>query len=254
MNVAQATIKDILANQEFLDIMSSVGLILGQEADPKQMRFANVVFLADSDVDGGHINTLLTNFFFQFWPELYSMGCIQIAKAPLFEVVTDKKTHYFESDSELEKFKENTAEKIREIFRNKGLGEMSPEAWKWVLSKEKYTEITIESPTKAKQMLNICFGKDASLRKELLMDVNKGESTSVTRGKTNEESAAHGDYKSGSDKPTKSVTKKKVAKKATAKKATTTKKKVAKKVKETKPSKSAKNKKGVLADMVNYVD
>jgi len=106
MNVAQATIKDILANQEFLDIMSSVGLILGQEADPKQMRFANVVFLADSDVDGGHINTLLTNFFFQFWPELYSMGCIQIAKAPLFEVVTDKKTHYFESDSELEKFKE----------------------------------------------------------------------------------------------------------------------------------------------------
>jgi DNA gyrase/topoisomerase IV subunit B len=92
MNVSQASIKEVLENQEFADIMSSIGLAIGQKADPAELRYSKIVFLADSDVDGGHINTLLTNFFFTFWPEMFEMGMIQIAKAPLFEVVTDKGT------------------------------------------------------------------------------------------------------------------------------------------------------------------
>lgn len=262
MNVAQAGIKDILNNQEFSDIMASVGLALGQEAELAKMRYSKVVFLADSDVDGGHINTLLTNFFYQFWPELFEMGCIQIAKAPLFEVITDKKTHYFESDKELEGFRDTTAEKIREIHRNKGLGEMSPEAWKFVLSKEKYTEITAADAGRAKEMLNICFGKDTNLRKELLMDVNEGEETSVTLGKD------EGDFKAPVKKA-KKVAKKKVVKKAAKKVATSSaKKKAGKKVskkaapvKKTSKKVAKKTKKkakkkvsGKLADMINYID
>ncbi|MBI2521186.1 MAG: ATP-binding protein [Bdellovibrio sp.] len=169
MNVSQASIADVLANQEFADIMASIGLTIGQPVVREELRFANIVFLADSDVDGGHINTLLTNFFYTFWPELFEMGAIQMAKAPLFEVLLDKGTRFFESVKELEEFK-NGGAKIKEIFRNKGLGEMSPEAWKHVMGRKSYTKIAAIDAAKARQVLDVCFGKDVNQRKSLLLD------------------------------------------------------------------------------------
>ena len=169
MNVSQATLKDIMANQEFSDIMASIGLIIGQEAILESLRYSKIVFLSDSDVDGGHINTLLTNFFYQFWPELFRQGAIQIAKAPLFEVVTPKKTLYAESPRELESLKTRGVS-IKAIHRNKGLGEMSQEAWKYVMDRRSYTQIQIDSEKDAKETLDVCFGKDTSKRKDLLLD------------------------------------------------------------------------------------
>ena len=169
MNVAQASIKDILNNQEFLDIMAAINLTIGQPVEFDNLRYSKIVFLADSDVDGGHINTLLTNFFFTFWPELFENGSIQIAKAPLFEVVTDKEKLFAESIGELERIK-GTKAKIREIQRNKGLGEMSNESWKYVLSRCDYTKITTEDMGASREILDICFGRDTNLRKELLLD------------------------------------------------------------------------------------
>jgi DNA gyrase subunit B len=160
MNVSQASIKEVLENQEFADIMSSIGLAIGQKADPKELRYSKIVFLADSDVDGGHINTLLTNFFFTFWPEMFELGMIQIAKAPLFEVITDKGTVYCESENELEKLKNNKQIKIKEIMRNKGLGEMSQEAFKHVLSRKEFTKISVKDMKASKEMLETCFGKE----------------------------------------------------------------------------------------------
>ncbi len=213
MNVTQASIKDVLNNQEFSDIMASIGLVIGQKADPSELRYSKIVFLADSDVDGGHINTLLTNFFFTFWPELFENGSIQIAKAPLFEIITDKDPLYAESENELEKIKKQSGIKIKEIQRNKGLGEMSPEAFKYVLNREEYTKISIDDLSEAKKMLHTCFGKDTQLRKDLLLDT---------------ESYLDGVSASEPKKTTpKPATKKKVAKKASASKKIT--KKVAKK-------------------------
>jgi DNA gyrase/topoisomerase IV subunit B len=170
MNVSQASIKEVLENQEFADIMSSIGLAIGQKADPQELRYSKIVFLADSDVDGGHINTLLTNFFFTFWPEMFEMGMIQIAKAPLFEVVTDKGTLYCESPDELEKLKTRKDIKIKEMMRNKGLGEMSQEAFKHVLSRKDFTKISVKDMKASKNMLETCFGKESQLRKDLLID------------------------------------------------------------------------------------
>ena len=173
MNVSQASIKEVLENQEFADIMSSIGLIIGQKTDPKELRYSKIVFLADSDVDGGHINTLLTNFFFTFWPEMFEMGMIQIAKAPLFEVITDKGTIYCESQDELEKLKAKKDVKIKEIMRNKGLGEMSQEAFKHVLNRREFTKISVKDMKASKSMLETCFGKESQLRKDLLIDSDK---------------------------------------------------------------------------------
>lgn len=170
MNVSQASIKEVIENQEFADIMSSIGLVIGQKVDPLELRYSKIVFLADSDVDGGHINTLLTNFFFTFWPEMFEKGMICIAKAPLFEVITDKGTLYCEDPRELEKLKTRKDVKIKEIQRNKGLGEMSPEAFKHVLNAKDFTKITVKDMNSAKLMLETCFGKESQLRKDLLID------------------------------------------------------------------------------------
>ena len=169
MNVSQASIKEVLENQEFTDMMASIGLTIGQPVEWDKLRYSKIVFLADSDVDGGHINTLLTNFFYTFWPELFEKGSIQIAKAPLFEVVTDQGVLFIESENELEGLKKKNT-KIKEIFRNKGLGEMSPQAWKHLMTRKSYTKIAIDDANNAKEMLNICFGTDSNLRKELLID------------------------------------------------------------------------------------
>jgi DNA gyrase/topoisomerase IV subunit B len=172
MNVSQASIKDVLNNQEFSDIMASIGLTIGQKAELETLRFSKIVFLSDSDVDGGHINTLLTNFFFTFWPELFDMGVIQIAKAPLFEIITSDGTLYAETPEELESIKKRKDVTIKEIQRNKGLGEMSQDAFKYVLSRKDFTKITIDELDMSKQMLSVCFGKDTQLRKDLLLEDN----------------------------------------------------------------------------------
>jgi DNA gyrase subunit B len=237
MNVAQANIKDILNNQEFLDIMASIGLTLGQEVEWDKLRYSNIVFLADSDVDGGHINTLLTNFFYSFWPELFEQGSIQIAKAPLFEVETDGGVVFLETPGQLEELKKKKTTKIRAIHRNKGLGEMSPDAWKYVMSRDTYTKITVDDKKTAKAMLEVCFGKDSNPRKDLLLD-QEGENVSVTRttprkgaktASTGEKKVAKKTAKKAAKKVTKKVAKKVTKKtaKATTKKATkkTTKKK-----------------------------
>lgn len=208
MNVAQATLKDILANQEFSDIMASIGLTLGQKAETSELRYSKVVFLADSDVDGGHINTLLANFFYQFWPELFTNDVICIAKAPLFEVITDKKTIYVETPSQLEELKK-TEPKIREIHRNKGLGEMSPEAWKHVMSRESYTVITADDVGRSKEMLDVCFGKDSAPRKRLLLDGDEGsESVSLSKGISGKKVAKKKVVKKAAKKVTKKAAKK----------------------------------------------
>ena len=175
MNVSQASIKEVIENQEFADIMASIGLIIGQKVDPKELRYTKIVFLADSDVDGGHINTLLTNFFFTFWPELFEMNMVQVAKAPLFEVITDKGTIYCEVQSDLDKLKARKDVKIKEIQRNKGLGEMSQEAFKHVLQRKDWTKITVKDMKSAKDMLETCFGKESQLRKDLLIDSDEIE-------------------------------------------------------------------------------
>jgi len=170
LNVSQATVKDVIENSEFADIMGSIGLMLGEPVDFDKLFYSKIVFLADSDVDGGHINTLLTNFFYTFWPELFERGMIQLAKAPLFEVVTDKDTLFVEIPEQLEQMKKRKDIKIKAIHRNKGLGEMSPEAWKQVMSRENYMVISANDAENAKKMLDICFGKDTNLRKDLLLD------------------------------------------------------------------------------------
>lgn len=181
-NVTQSSLSDIVKNQEFSDIMGAIGLSIGKRLDECDLRFHQIIFLADSDVDGGHINTLLVNFFYTYWPELFEKEMIRVTKAPLFEVITSSgKTIFAESNNELDKIKNDKRVSIKEIQRNKGLGEMSKEAWDYVTSKPFYTIIDAKEVKKAQEILEVCFGKDTQLRKDLLI---VKEDKKFTRKKT----------------------------------------------------------------------
>ena len=184
MNVTKSSLNDIVKNQEFSDIMGAIGLSIGKKLEECDLRFHKIIFLADSDVDGGHINTLLANFFYTYWPELFEREMVRVAKAPLFEVITSSgKTLFAESNGELEKIKNDKRVTIKEIQRNKGLGEMSQEAWDYITSKKDYTIIDSKSREKSKEMLNICFGKDTQLRKDFLIVKDDNSSTKKTSKK-----------------------------------------------------------------------
>lgn len=170
MNVSQARIKEVLENEEFSNIMASVGLIIGQPINEEELRYSKIVFFADSDVDGGHINTLLINFFYSYWPEMFTKKMIFVAKAPLFEVITNKGTFYADNQEQLDALKEKKEIQIKEIQRNKGLGEMSAEAFKYVMQKEHFVQISVDDAKDAQDMLDVCFGKDTQKRKDLLVD------------------------------------------------------------------------------------
>ena len=85
-------------------------------------------------------------------------------------MVTGSGTIYLENPEQLEQLKKKKTVNILAIHRNKGLGEMSPQAWKYVMEKENYTEINVPLPQEAKKILEVCFGKDTDKRKNLLLD------------------------------------------------------------------------------------
>lgn len=220
LNVAQASINDVLKNQEFLDIMASIGLTIGLPVDWENLRYSKVVFLSDSDVDGGHINTLLTNFFYRFWPELFEQEAIQFAKAPLFEIHTDQGVLFAESPDEMESLKKKKGLKIKEIHRNKGLGEMSPEAWKHVLARGTYTVIEVKDNDEAQAMLDVCFGKETGPRKNLLLAESYMDPSRVGKNARSASSSKKvKTAKATKVKSSKSTKKKSSKKKATKKKA-----------------------------------
>ena len=112
---------------------------------------------------------------------------------------------------------------IKTIHRNKGLGEMSPQAWKYIMGRESYTKIEAPDCSEAKEMLNICFGKDSSLRKELLIDSDGQESGAIDKSvlkvsKKTKVTKKKSSKKVGKKKVAKNVAKKKATKKATKKK------------------------------------
>ena len=141
-----------------------------------------------------------------------------MAKAPLFEIITSDGTKFVESDLELDEFKKKNIKIIREIHRNKGLGEMSQEAWKHVLSNKDFTRIDISDLEAAKGMLAVCFAKDSAPRKNLLLDEEDRDKVNLIDRKAAKKKAAK-----------KKAVKKKAAKKKAVKKKTVKKKAVKKK-------------------------
>ena len=126
LNVEKARIDKVYTNEKLVPVVAALGCGIGQDFDITKLRYGKVIIMADADVDGSHICTLLLTFFFRYMRPLIEEGHVYIAQPPLYRVSKAKKTYYAFSDEERDRFIEEMGGSA-DIQRYKGLGEMDPE-------------------------------------------------------------------------------------------------------------------------------
>ena len=171
LNVEKARLAKILENKEVQAIITAIGTGIGEEFDISKCRYHKIVSMADADVDGSHIKTLLLTFFFRYMPELIDAGYVYVAQPPLYRVKHRGKVHYFLNDDSLEAYRaEQNGAKI-EASRFKGLAEMDPnELWDTTLDPERRVllRVTMEDAALAEEIFSTLMGEDVEARKTFI--------------------------------------------------------------------------------------
>ena len=170
LNVEKARVDKVYTNEKLIPVVMALGTGIGEEFDIARLRYHKIVIMADADVDGAHIRTLLLTFFFRYMPQIIEGGYVYLAQPPLFKVSKGKKSAYAFSDEERD-------EKIEEfggdcdIQRYKGLGEMDPsQLWETTMDPEFRTmkRVTIEDGQRASENFSILMGDNVEPRREFI--------------------------------------------------------------------------------------
>ena len=170
LNVERARLAKTLENKEIQSIITAVGTGIGEDFDTEKCRYHKIVCMADADVDGSHIKTLLLTMFFRHMRELIELGYIYVAKPPLYRVKHKGKNHYFMTDEELNAYRAEQNGKV-EAARFKGLGEMNPdELWETTLDPERRTlmRVTMDDAALAADLFQQLMGDDVEQRKDYI--------------------------------------------------------------------------------------
>jgi DNA gyrase subunit B len=171
LNVEKARLAKILENKEVQAIITAIGTGIGEEFDISKCRYHKIVSMADADVDGSHIKTLLLTFFFRYMPELIDAGYVYVAQPPLYRVKHRGKVLYFLNDEALETYRaEQNGGKV-EASRFKGLSEMDPsELWDTTLDPEHRVllRVTMEDAALAEEIFSTLMGEDVEARKNFI--------------------------------------------------------------------------------------
>ena len=174
LNVEKARIDKVYGNDKLTPVVTALGTSIGEDFDITKLRYGKVIIMADADVDGCHIRTLLLTFFFRFMRPLIEQGHVYIAQPPLFKVQKGKQVRYAFSDEERdvyikELYGDNGAKS--DVQRYKGLGEMDPiQLWETTMDPETRTiiKITLEDAEKADETFSILMGDKVQPRKEFI--------------------------------------------------------------------------------------
>ena len=170
LNVERARLAKTLENKEIQAIITAIGTGIGEDFDPSKCRYHKIICMADADVDGSHIKTLLLTLFFRHMRELIELGYIYVAKPPLYRVKHKGDNHYFMNDEQLDAYKAEHSGKI-EAARFKGLGEMNPnELWETTLDPDNRTllRVTMEDAALADALFVQLMGDDVEERKNFI--------------------------------------------------------------------------------------
>jgi DNA gyrase subunit B len=172
LNVEKARLHKILENLEIQALITAVGTGIGEEFDLEKARYHRIVLMADADVDGAHIRTLLLTYFFRYMPALIDAGYVYLAQPPLYLLKEGKQEHYFYTEREWDEFRKNAnGKKVGEPQRFKGLGEMDAEQlWDTTMDPERRTllQVTLEDAVAADRLFSILMGDDVPARKEFI--------------------------------------------------------------------------------------
>ncbi|MDU1325351.1 MAG: DNA topoisomerase (ATP-hydrolyzing) subunit B [Clostridiales bacterium] len=175
LNVEKARADKVYGNDKLQPVITALGAGIGDEFDPSKLRYHKVIIMADADVDGAHIRTLLLTFFFRFMRPLIEQGYVYAAVPPLYKLTRGKATRVAFSDEERDRISaelrgDNPNAKV-DINRYKGLGEMDPhELWETTMDPEKRTlkRIELDDAVKADETFTILMGEKVEPRKEFI--------------------------------------------------------------------------------------
>jgi len=170
LNVEKAAPVKVLSSEEIANLVTAIGTGVGEQFNLDKLRYGKIIIMADSDVDGSHIRTLLLTFFFRFMPELIENGNIYIAVSPLYKI-RKKEDIYVYSEEELKK----TIDKIGQanVTRFKGLGEMNPQQlWETTMNPATrlLKKVTIDDAVEADRTFSVLMGDDVEPRKQFIIE------------------------------------------------------------------------------------
>ena len=175
LNVEKARVDKVYGNDKLQPVITALGAGIGEDFDVNKLRYHKVIIMADADVDGSHIRTLLLTFFFRFMRPLIEQGYVYSAVPPLFKLSRGKTTRLAFSEEERDAISaelrgDNPNAKV-DISRFKGLGEMNPhELWETTMDPEKRTlrRIELDDAVKADAIFTVLMGEKVEPRKEFI--------------------------------------------------------------------------------------
>ena len=172
LNVEKARVDKVYGNDKLTPVVVALGTGIAENFDIEKLRYDKIVIMADADVDGSHIRTLLLTFFFRYMPQLIETGHVYLAQPPLYRVSKGKR--YFDAftDEERDRFTEELggADKV-DVQRYKGLGEMNPEQlWETTLDPEKRTmlKVTMADAQIADETFSMLMGDEVEPRRRFI--------------------------------------------------------------------------------------
>jgi DNA gyrase subunit B len=180
LNVEKAGLAKLLDNAEIKAIITAVGTGIRDEFDLQKLRYHKLIIMADADIDGAHIRTLIMTFFFRYLRALIEHGYLYIAKPPLYQVTQGKKSVYLYSDNELEGYRAQNDSNFS-LKRFKGLGEMNPqELWTTTMSPEHriLKKVEVRDALEADEVFSTLMGSDVSMRRDFISE-NSDKITSL---------------------------------------------------------------------------
>ena len=174
INVEKARLERVLANEKMQPIIQALGASVGNEFDISKLRYHKIIIMADADVDGSHIRTLLLTFFFRYMQPILDNGHVYLAMPPLFKISSGKKNAYAYDEAERAVIISNwNEEKNISIQRYKGLGEMNPEQlWETTMNPDtrNIKQVRLEDFVVADEMFTTLMGEEVPPRKKFIED------------------------------------------------------------------------------------
>ncbi len=174
LNVEKSRIDKVFSNEKLLPVITAIGAGIGPDFDVSKIRYGKVVIMADADVDGAHIRTLLLTFFFRYMEPLIREGHVYIAQPPLYKVYKGKKVIYAYNDDDLKEALEQIPD--ASIQRYKGLGEMNPEQlWETTMDPERriMLRVDLEDARRADEIFTILMGDKVEPRRDFIEEHSK---------------------------------------------------------------------------------
>ncbi len=169
LNVEKSRLDKVIGNDKLMPVVTALGAGIGDDFDENKLRYHKIVIMADADVDGAHIRTLLLTFFFRYMRPLIDNGYVYIAQPPLYKLSKGQKHAYAYSDEERDRYM--TEMPGAAIQRYKGLGEMDPEQlWETTMDPERriMLRVTIEDAERADETFSILMGDQVEPRRDFI--------------------------------------------------------------------------------------